>query len=299
VRDYGPAAMRVQEAARQYARQGHDLVRRRFEERLLGRLLPRLLDASRGGALLDLGCGDGLAARLAEGRLTRYLGVDLCPATRSLPSVAHDLRDGLGPVGPRPFDLYLGSFGLASHLGPGQLDALLCEIADHARPGSVVALEALGLNSLEWPRLWEAPIGSARTIPYRLGADVDVHPWAPAELLGRFAAAGLEPIGAIDRTVQAGPKLDEGRYWRGLPAVRAALSALLSGESPCDPLTAPLPPLPAGVPALVHHTLADRRRRLVRHSGLGGAALAEAVWALEPLTAGGYGHGLLAVGQAR
>jgi SAM-dependent methyltransferase len=299
VRDYGPAAMRVQEAARQYARQGHDLVRRRFEERLLGRLLPRLLDASRGGALLDLGCGDGLAARLAEGRLTRYLGVDLCPATRSLPSVAHDLRDGLGPVGPRPFDLYLGSFGLASHLGPVQLDALLREIADHARPGSVVALEALGLNSLEWPRLWEAPIGSARTIPYRLGADVDVHPWAPAELLGRFAAAGLEPIGAIDRTVQAGPKLDEGRYWRGLPAVRAALSALLSGESPCDPLTAPLPPLPAGVPALVHHTLADRRRRLVRHSGLGGAALAEAVWALEPLTAGGYGHGLLAVGRAR
>lgn len=307
-RNYGPPAMRLRDAAASpYAWQGHDLVRRSFEERLLARIVPRLLDAARGGALLDLGCGDGLAARLAAGRLTRYLGLDLEPSVTSSaePSVAsseglaHDLRDGLGPVGRRSFDLYLGSFGVASHMSPSQLERLLADIARHARPGALVALEALGLYSLEWPRLWQAPVGAQRTLPYRLGADVAVHPWAPAELFTRFDVAGITPIGAFDRTLQAGPKVGSGRYWPGLPPVRDALGALLRGESPVEGLTAPLPPLPAGTPALVHHTLAVRRHDLVRRSPLSGAALAEAIWALEPPTAGGYGHGLLVVGRVR
>jgi SAM-dependent methyltransferase len=284
-------------AARPYAWQGHDVVRRRFEERGLARLVPRLLRVA-GGALLDLGCGDGLAARLAGARLTRYLGIDLEPAT-GLPSLAHDLRDGLGPVGRRPFDVYLGSFGIASHLGPDELQCLLSEIARHGRRGSLVALEALGLYSLEWPRLWGTPAGAARTIPYRLGADVRVHPWAPVELFERFLAAGIEPLGARDRTLQAGPKLAESRYWPGLPSVRAALASLLTGGSPGRALTSPLPPLPAGFPARLHHALAERRREAVLAAGKGGPALAEAIWALEPPTGGGYGHGLLIVGRVR
>jgi SAM-dependent methyltransferase len=284
-------------AARPYAWQGHDIVRRRFEERGLARLVPRLLRVA-GGALLDLGCGDGLAARLAGARLTRYLGIDLKPAT-GLPSRAHDLRDGLGPVGRRPFDVYLGSFGIASHLGPDELQCLLSEIARHGRRGSLVALEALGLYSLEWPRLWGTPAGAARTIPYRLGADVPVHPWAPVELFERFRAAGIEPLGARDRTLQAGPKLAESRYWPGLPSVRTALASLLTGGSPGRVLTSPLPPLPAGFPARLHHALAERRREAVLAAGKGGPALAEAIWALEPPTGGGYGHGLLIVGRVR
>jgi SAM-dependent methyltransferase len=290
--------MRLAEtAARPYAWQGHDIVRRRFEERGLARLVPRLLRVA-GGALLDLGCGDGLAARLAGARLTRYLGIDLRPAT-GLPSRAHDLRDGLGPVGRRPFDVYLGSFGIASHLGPDELQRLLSEIARHGRRGSLVALEALGLYSLEWPRLWGTPAGAARTIPYRLGADVPVHPWAPVELFERFLAAGIEPLGARDRTLQAGPKLAESRYWPGLPPVRAALASLLTGGSPGRGLTSPLPPLPAGFPARLHHALAERRREAVLAAGKGGPALAEVIWALEPPTGGGYGHGLLIVGRVR
>ena len=285
-------------AARPYAWQGHDVVRGTFEERALARILRRLLDVA-GGALLDLGCGDGLAARLAGARLSRYLGLDLRPTASGLPTLAHDLRDGLGPVGPRPFDVYLGSFGIASHLSPGELERLLGQIARHGHRGSLVALEALGLHSLEWPRLWGTRPGAARTIPYRLGADVPVHPWAPGELLARFEAAGIEPLGARDRTVQAGPKLAESRYWPGLPSVRAALATLLTGGPAGGGLTSPLPPLPAGLPARLHHALAERRRETAAAVGAGGPALAEAIWALEPPTGGGYGHGLLILGRVR
>jgi SAM-dependent methyltransferase len=277
-----------------YAAQGHDLVRSELEERWLARLLRSLFDAKGGGSLLDLGCGDGLAARLAGPKLERYVGVDLRPPA----TVVHDLRDGLGPVGPRPFDLYLGSFGIASHLAPPSLRRLLAEIAVHARRGSIVALEALGAHSLEWPRLWETPPGRPRTIPYRLGTDVPVHPWKPEELLALLEQVGIRPLRALDRTHQAGPKTDEGRYWPGLPGVRGALNALLAGGGrPREEVVAALPPLPAGPAAHFHHTLTARRRKLVEDSGLGGRELALAIWRLDPPTGGGYGHGLMVVGR--
>jgi SAM-dependent methyltransferase len=295
--------MRLLEAApRPYARQGHDVVRRTFEERFVETMVRGLLDVAPGAALLDLGCGDGLVARLAGRRLTGYLGLDLDPSVRSHPTLAHDLREGLGPAGPRAFDLYVGTFGIASHMAPREVERLLADIARHARRGSIVALEALGLNSLEWPGLWGAPVGAARTIPYRLGADVDVHPWAPAELMRRFDLAGIAPMHALDRTLQAGPKLSEGRYWPGLPGVRAGLRDLLAGEAAGAPpaaLSAPLPRLPASPPAFVHRALAAARRVVARRSGLAGPALARAVWSLEPRSAGGYGHGLLVVGRVR
>jgi SAM-dependent methyltransferase len=286
-------------AARPYLQQGHDSVRAAFEQRLLARLVPQLLALAGGGALLDLGCGDGLAGRVAGERVTRYLGLDLEPETGELPSAARDLRDGLGPLEPRPFDLYLGYFGIASHLRPSELRGLLHDIARHARPGAVVALEALGLYSLEWPRLWGTAPGPGRGIPYRLAEDVEVHPWAPAELHALFEDAGIRPLSALDRTVQAGPKAGEGRYWRGLPSVRAALNGLLRGDEPAGDLVARLPPLPAGMPALFHHTLAARRRELVDRSTELGPALAESIWRLESPTRLGCGHGLLVVGRVR
>jgi SAM-dependent methyltransferase len=326
--------MRASDAARPYARQGHDPARRAFEEPLLARLLAGLLRAAGGDELLDLGCGDGLAGRLAGPRLGRYLGVDLSPPPAA-GFLAHDLRDGLGPVGRRPFDVYLGGFGIASHLPPAALRRLLAEIAAHARPGALVALEGLGLRSLEWPGVWSAPPGAARTLPYRLATDVSVHPWAPDELLRLLDDAGIEPLRAVDRTVQCPPKASEARYWPGMPALRRGLNALLEGGEPRpatdrddlaraldgrDPplaldggeppnaldggepphaLTAPLPPLPAGDAALVHHALAARRRELIARSSARGAALARSIWSLEPATAGGYGHGLLVIGRVR
>jgi hypothetical protein len=278
--------------SRAYAVQGHDLVRSDLERPWLARLLRALL-GERPRSLLDLGSGDALVERLAGARLDRYVGVDLGPPA----TVVHDLRDGLGPVGREPFDLYLGSFGIASHLPIASLKRLLREIARHARRGSIVALEALGARSLEWPGLWEVPAGPARTIPYRLGADVPVHPWTPEELFALFADAGIAPGWAVDRTLQAGPKTGDGRYWPGLPPLRDALNSLLAGDpSPqaLDELRAPLPPLPAGPAAVLHHALASRRRALLDR---GPRDPARALWRLEPSTSGGYGHGLMVVGR--
>ena len=131
-------------------------------------------------------------------RLERYVGVDIHPPDPSaeLVFVHHDLADGLGPVGDEPFDIYFASFGVASHLSPAGLERLCGEIAAHARPGSLVALEALGLFSVEWPSLWDTEPGEDRTIAYRLAGDTLVHPWAPSELRELFENAGIEPVRA-------------------------------------------------------------------------------------------------------
>lgn len=124
--------------------------------------------------LVDLGCGGGLGPLIDTPGLGTYVGVDFRTPDFVLPGehVLHDLRDGLGPVGDTPFDLYVAGFGLASHLAPGQLRRLLGDIARHARPGALVAVEALGLFSLEWPRLWNTVPGPGRTLPYALERDV-------------------------------------------------------------------------------------------------------------------------------
>ena len=283
-----------------YAQQGSDAIRERFEGAFLERAVDRLLP--QGGTLLDLGCGHGWADRLGRGRLGSYIGVDLRDPGPGLPGrfVRGQLRDGLPSLGGERFDLCVAGFGLASHLAPAELGRLLQQLARRARPGGRVAIEALGLGSLEWPRLWERPVGPARTIPYRLGGDVAVHPWAPHELFALCEEAGMRPETALDRSVQAGPKAGEGRYWQ-LPPLRGALTNLLEGTDEGEAratLAAPLGPLPAGPAARVHHALAGRRRQLVeRSASADGAELARRVWALEPRSDGGYGHGLLVVAR--
>jgi SAM-dependent methyltransferase len=295
------AAMRRASPAEAYAVPG-DLVRDHFEARFFATLLRRLIRSP--AEVLDLGCGDGLVARLAGPLASRYTGVDLRPPGPRFPGehVRHDLRQGLGPVGGRPFDLYLATFGLASHLRPSELAALLGQIGRHGRSGALVALEALGLRSLEWPRLWHTSVGAARTIDYTLAGKVEVHPWLPHELASLFREAGIEPLLALDRTLQAGPKLGHIGGWPGLPVLRPALSALVG--APRDPagipaaLSEPLPPLPAGPAAALHHELAARRRALVLNDPrLEPEALAAAIWSLEPATGGGFGHGLMIVGR--
>lgn len=298
--------MQAQHAAEAYRSQSQDRVREVLERGFFAACVPTLLDAAGGGALLDLGCADGLMGRLAGPALTRYAGLDFRAPEAELAGehVLHDLRDGLGPVGAEPYDCYLATFGVASHLRPAELRRLLADVARHARPGAIVAFEALGLGSLEWPRLWETAPGPPRALRYRLGSDVEVHPWSPRELAALYEEAGIEPLYALDRSVQAGPKLGNARYWSGVPSLRGALEALLSeADSPTaarETLSAPLGPLPAGATAAAHHALANRRRELVAaHRGADRASLAHAIWALERRCGGGFGHGLLAVGRVR
>jgi SAM-dependent methyltransferase len=291
----------VRQSAHAYLGQPRDAVRETFERAFFSAELGRLLAEAPGGRVLDLGCADGLVRELGGARVDEYVGIDLHPPDAETEGkfFAHDLGEGLGPIGDESFDLYFASFGVASHLAPEQLERLCRDIAAHARPGSLVALEALGLFSLEWPSLWETPPGSRRTLPYRLAAETRVHPWAPSELEGIFADAGIASLRALDRSVQAGPKVGGGDYWPGLPPVRASLNDLLSGTAASvEALAAPLPPLPAHPAARVHHALVARRQELVgSERDLSPQALARAIWALDPSTGGGFGHGLLAVGR--
>ena len=276
-----------------------DPVRDVLEREWLGRLLDRLLRDAPGARVLDLGSGDGTVRELIGDRAGSYLGVDLFPGPGT-EAVRHDLRDGLGPVRDEPFDLYVASFGVASHLSPSELHRLMAEIASSAPRGAMVALEALGLFSLEWPGLWDSRAGRGRTLRYRLACEVEVHPWSPAELARLAADCGLRPLATFDRTVQYGPKLGEEGYWPGLPPLRSALRDLLH-DSPegREVIGAALPPLPAHPAARAHHALASRRRRLgERLWPAAPSELARAAWALEPRTGAGIGHGLMLLARA-
>jgi len=221
-----------------YAATSGDAVRCTLEAGFFARLVPELLRQAGGGRLLDLGCGDGLARRLAGPRLTAYTGVDFRPAAGGAPArgerMLHDLREG------------------------------------------------------------------RRLLPYRLGSDVTVDPWSPRELCALHREAGLRPVRVLDRTLQPGPKSGEGRYWPGLPCLRAAFADLLAGRD--EPharrvLAGALPPLPAGRAAATHHALGARRRRLTLERGGTPAGLARALWALEAGSGGGFGHGLTVVAR--
>ncbi len=292
----------TQERTDAYSGLTTDCVRGLLERDAFARALGELITRVPGGRVLDLGCGDAMVADILGDRAGSYTGVDLLPVERpdlNGTLIEHDLATGLGPVGDEPYDLYIASFGVGSHVEPCALDLLINEIRAHGTPGSVVAIECLALHSLEWPALWDSPPG--RSIPYELSATTVVYPWAADELAAVFTSAGFGCLRVLDQSVQFGPKLGDHGYWPGLPELRAGMNALLDGQaSGCEAMLAPLPPLPAHPAAGVHHRLAGRRARVVRTAmdlDLEPGEIAHRVQDIESDSGGGYGHRVMISGR--
>ncbi|MCB0063449.1 MAG: class I SAM-dependent methyltransferase [Caldilineaceae bacterium] len=173
----------------------HDNVRSYWEDQLtrltlrpyLSDLVARKRDAGEQVRILDLGSGAGQGYELLTkidqrdldlglnhqrvmktADVSTYIGVDLSESMvrrgnqlyAANPTVQFregNLNDGLAAVAEEaPFDLYFCAYGSLSHLDTRHLHSLLGEIAEHAVDGSLVVMDLLGRNSLEWPDYWTA-----------------------------------------------------------------------------------------------------------------------------------------------
>ena len=258
--------------------------------------MPRLLDAAGGGALLDLGCGDGLAARLAAQapdalRRTRPRAVASPRLPSRRPRPARRARAG-GPAAVRP---------VPGRLRPGLAPAArascggCCARHRCATPARVRSWPSRRSGATRWSGRGSGapPVGPARTLPYRLGADVAVHPWSPPSCSRASRARASQPLRALDRSLQAGPKVGEGRYWPGLPPLRGALTACCAGRPPrtrwrgrcrrCRPARPPWctsagrpPPRAGGAPRPARRR--PRRGDLGARAGRARAASGTACW---------------------
>jgi len=173
----------------------HDNVRSYWEDQLtrlvLRPFLTKLVEEKRDDLsklrIVDLGCGAGQGYELltqidrqdldlglyhqrvlTAADIDCYLGVDLSDSmvargnelyadNPQMRFVQGDLNEGLSAVADEdPFDLYFCAYGSMSHLETGSLQKLLGDITEHAADGSLVVMDLLGRNSLEWPNYWGA-----------------------------------------------------------------------------------------------------------------------------------------------
>lgn len=135
---------------------GSDLVAHFFNERL--RLVFESLASTRGGKVLDVGCGPGVLLNSLAGGRFELFGVDRNPAmiraAKEL-TTAQTLNLVVGQLEQLPlpdnfFDVIL-ALGVLEYLP--QLDAGLIEIARVAKPGAVIVVSMLNSQSLY--RSWE------------------------------------------------------------------------------------------------------------------------------------------------
>lgn len=74
--------------------------------------------------------------------------------------IKHQFNNGLGIVGKAEpaFDIYFSAQGILSQLQPAQLKNLLCEIALHAKSGSVIVLDFLAKYGFKTKKRWTTDI---------------------------------------------------------------------------------------------------------------------------------------------
>lgn len=265
----------------------YDNVRLYWEDQLTRKMLrPHLAELvqqrrsqGRRIRIVDLGCGAGqgydLLTRISQNEqdlslahhrvleeqdIECYLGLDINPAmvekgSELYADVPHvhfrqaDLREGLPieQVGEEPYDLYFSSYASLSHLDRPHLQRLLAEIARHGRPGSLVVMDLLGRNSVEWPCYWAARSDAEKFQDYTMnyladpqvdgdeGAVVEHFPmryWngqevrALGEEVTRRTGRGLQVVGLFDRSILVGRHVDTRQYNPRLKPLRRAVNRL-------------------------------------------------------------------------
>ena len=227
--------------------------------------------------IVDLGCGAGqgfdvltkinkrdLDLSLHQDRVLPpqdvglYLGLDLSHAMvdkgnelfAAAPNIRFgqaDLRDGLAAIEDNepPFDIYFSSYGSFSHLSTAHLKSLLRDIHAHGRDGSLVVLDLLGRNSVEWPCYWTADTAdydgfhdysmSYLAQEFGLDSDVDFFPmrfWTGQEIdrlvedLEEDADARFQVEAKFDRSIMVGRHVDTCEYNDALRPIRRQVNRL-------------------------------------------------------------------------
>ncbi len=270
----------------------HDNVRSYWEDQLtrltLRPFLSKLVEQKRDGQekvrIVDLGCGAGQGYELltqidkpdldlglyhqrvlTSADLDCYLGVDLSDsmvargnqlyaANPVMRFVQGDLNEGLAAVADEdPFDLYFCAYGSLSHLKTTALQHLLEDTLHHAADGSLIVLDLLGRNSLEWPAYWTATTDAEKYRTYSMsylhrnhrneispGIEVERFPmryWAGDEIDGLIAAINHHPqqraTGSrlqiskkFDRSIFVGRHIDTCEYNEQLQPMRRVINRL-------------------------------------------------------------------------
>jgi len=270
----------------------YDNVRRYWEDEVtrwglyphIEALLRRARSKGRGLRIMDLGCGSGDGyelltgirqrdanlrdldvALLGEDALEAYKGVDL---NEDLLEQAGDLYGGTGHMvfdqadftrglplsqDEKPYDLYLTSYGAASHHNDDEtLIALLAEIAERTEDHAVIVCDWIGRHSYEWQSLWTVEPSERPTMDYVVSYIFDEDErqarrdeWqhltlrlmsrAEAERIlaaaSRRAGVEIKALSFFDRSIFAGRHMDTGDYNRHAQPIRRGINSLLeSGE---------------------------------------------------------------------
>ncbi len=271
----------------------HDNVRSYWEDQLtrltlrphIAKLVDRKHDANEKVRIVDLGCGAGQGYELltkidqrdldlglnhqrvlAVDDLECYVGVDLSESMvqrgnqmyaedPTIRFVQGDLNEGLAAVAKEdPFDLYFCAYGSMSHLETAALHSLLEEVGEHAANGSLIVMDLLGRNSLEWPHYWNATTDDEKYRDYSMsylhrnvqneipeGVDIEHFPmryWTGDEIdslvqsvnqkLTANSADGptLQVRKRYDRSIFVGRHIDTGEYNQNLKPMRRAINRL-------------------------------------------------------------------------
>jgi SAM-dependent methyltransferase len=263
----------------------YDNIRTYWEDQLtrialrpfLRELVERRRQQNRGLRIVDLGCGSGQGYEivtkidnrdlnlglqhkrvLPKDDIDLYLGLDISQAMvekgkalfRNKPHIKfaqQDLREGLGKHKSQEpaFDVYYSSYGSLSHLSREGLVSLLGDICEHSVDGSIVVLDLIGRNSIEWPDFWSAKTEVEKVREYTMSylypeserkhRDIEKFPirfWTGEEVqelakeLSQDTGVEVEIAKLMDRSILVGRHVDTKEYNSQIKPLRSLCNSL-------------------------------------------------------------------------